>query len=241
MSEQEKKSAEARDTSEESGQESRFLPGGARLEARDITATYVVSGVLEQHVHQPTQKYAPPLHRPRRAEYFQDRAREQAWLLAHLHSGRIVTICGPGGMGKTALVVEVLWMLAPGDSPPADFPDGIVFHSFYGQPEAAVALEQLARTFGEDPLPTPRQAAQRALSSKTCLLVLDGAEEAQDLEQVLGVSGSCAVLVTSRSGPAGVGWQARPACTGWSGRSPEPGAGARCLRELCRARDQPEA
>ncbi len=197
MSEQEKQSAEARDMSEERGQESRFLPG-ARLEARDITATYVVSGVLEQHIHLPAQKYAPPLHRPRRAEYFQDRAREQAWLLAHLHSGRIVTICGPGGMGKTALVAEVLWMLAPGDSPPADFPDGIVFHSFYGQPEAMVALEQLARTFGEDPLPTPRQAAQRALSGKQFLLVLDGAEEAENLEQVLSVCASCAVLVTSR-------------------------------------------
>src|SRR5262249_33832793 len=119
-------------------------------------------------------------------------------LLADLQPGRVVTVCAAGGMGKTALVAEVLWTLAPGVSPPATFPDGIVFHSFYGQPEATVALEQLARTFGEDPLPTPAEAARRALGGKRALLVLDGAEESQDLEQVLAVSGSCAVLVTSR-------------------------------------------
>jgi hypothetical protein len=118
--------------------------------------------------------------------------------LDRLHLGQIVTISGPGGMGKTALVAEVLWSLAPGDSPPTRFPHGIIFHSFYGRPEAAVALEQLARTIGEDPLPTPAEAARRALGGKRALLILDGAEEAQDLEQVLSVCASCAVLVTSR-------------------------------------------
>ena len=190
----------ASSTPEQGGLESRFIPG-AHIEARDITAINVVSGVqniAEQHVHLPGQKYVPPLQLPRRAEHFQDRASECAWLLAHLQPGQIVTICGPGGMGKTALVAEVLWTLAPGDNPPKRFPHGIVFHSFYGRPEAAVALEQLARTFGEDPLPTPKQAAQRALSNKHVLLVLDGAEEAENLEQVLSVCASCAVLVTSR-------------------------------------------
>ncbi len=204
MSEQEKPSDEAGSSSERSSepgdQESRFFPG-ARIEAEDIKATNVVSGaqhIGEQHIHLPAQHYALPLQLPRRSEHFQDRVSERTWLLAHLHPGRIVTICGPGGMGKTALVAEVLWTLAPGDSPPAAFPHGIVFHSFYGRPEAAVALEQLARTFGEDPLPSPAEAARRALGGKCALLVLDGAEEAQNLEQVLAVSGSCAVLVTSR-------------------------------------------
>jgi len=182
---------------------SRFLPGGD-IQAETVAGTNVVSGaqlIGQQHIHVhgvPGQPRIPPLLRPRRAEHFQDRAAEQAWLLAHLHPGRIVTVCGPGGMGKTALVAEVLWTLAPGDRPPASFPHGIVFHSFYGRPEAAVALEQLARSFGEDPLPTPAQAAQRALSGKQVLLVLDGVEEAEHLEQVLTVCASCAVLVTSR-------------------------------------------
>jgi tetratricopeptide (TPR) repeat protein len=194
MSEQEKGPDTVGSVSEYGGQESRFLPG-TRLEARDIIATNVAN---VQYIHLPGQKYVPPLQLPRRSEHFQDRVSERSWLLAHLQPGQIVTLCGPGGMGKTALVAEILWTLAPFDSPPAAFPHGIVFHSFYGRPEAAVVLEQLARTFGEDPLPTPAQAAQRALSGKHVLLVLDGAEEAENLEQVLAVCASCAVLVTSR-------------------------------------------
>jgi len=194
MSEQERNLDTAGSGSEYGDQQSRFLPG-ARIEARDITATNVAN---VQHIHLSGQNYVPPLQLPRRAEHFQNRVTEQAWLLAHLQPGQIVTLCGPGGMGKTALVAEVLWSLAPFDSPPAAFPHGIVFHSFYGQPEAAVALEQLARTFGEDPLPTPAEAARRVLGGKHVLLVLDGVEEAEHLEQVLSVCASCAVLVTSR-------------------------------------------
>ena len=199
MSEQERNLGTADSGSGYGDQHSRFLPGG-RIEAEEIKATNVanVQHIAEQHIHLAGQKYPPPLHRPRRAEHFQDRVSERSWLLAHLQPGQIVTLAGPGGMGKTALVAEILWTLAPFDNPPAAFPHGIVFHSFYGRPEAAIALEQLARTFGEDPLPTPMQAAQRALSGKHVLLVLDGAEEAENLEQVLAVCASCAVLVTSR-------------------------------------------
>ena len=117
MSEQEKGPDTVGSVSEYGDQESRFLPGARRIEARDITATNVVSGdqyiaVQQIHVHGvPGQPRIPPLLRPRRAEHFQDRAAEQAWLLDRLHPGQIVTISGPGGMGKTALVAEVLWSL----------------------------------------------------------------------------------------------------------------------------------
>ena len=139
-----------------------------------------------------------PLQRPHRTAYFIDREQEQAWLQDNLKLGRIVTVCGPGGMGKTALIAEVLWGLSPGNDPPGIFPEGIVFYSFYQQPETAIAMEQIARTFGEEPLPTPAHAAQRALSGRNALLVFDGAEEAANLKQVLEVCGSCAVLVTSQ-------------------------------------------
>jgi hypothetical protein len=97
----------------------------------------------------------PPLQRPLRAEYFTDREQEQRWLLDLLASGKIVTLCGPGGMGKTALIAEVLWKLFQNETPSDTFRDGLIFHSFYRQPEAAIALEQIARLFGEEPLPTP--------------------------------------------------------------------------------------
>ena len=46
--------------------------------------------------------------------------------------------------------------------------------------------------------PAPRDAALQALAGKTALLVLDGAEAADDLPAVLAVAGSCGVLITTR-------------------------------------------
>ena len=78
---------------------------------------------------------AKPLHRPRRAAHFTGREEELARLLDALAPGRAVTVHAPGGMGKTALVAELVARCAPGEEPPEAFPDGIVFYSFYGQPE----------------------------------------------------------------------------------------------------------
>ena len=77
-------------------------------------------------------------------------------------------------------------------------PDGILFYSFYGRPQPALALEAIACAYGEDPRPTPRDAARRALAGKRALLILDGTEETDDLRAVLDVRGACGVLVTSR-------------------------------------------
>ena len=139
-----------------------------------------------------------PLQKPRRTEHFTGRAAELATLLDELQPSKTATLCGPGGMGKSALAAEALWTLAPGDEPPARFPDGILFHTFYHQPQAALALEAIARAYGVDPRPSPRDAARLALSGRTALLVLDGAEAADDLEAVLEVAGNCGVLITTR-------------------------------------------
>ncbi|MEM7126269.1 MAG: hypothetical protein AAF702_08090 [Chloroflexota bacterium] len=139
-----------------------------------------------------------PLQRPEPVEHFQDRKTELAQLLDDLQPGQVATLCGPGGMGKTALASKAIWQLAPGNDPPARFPDGILFHSFYNQPGADAALEHIARSYGME-LDGPAQAAaQRALSGRTALLVLGGTEEADDLPKVLTIRNRCGVLVTSR-------------------------------------------
>ena len=140
-----------------------------------------------------------PLQLPPRAEHFTGRQAELAQLLADLQPGRVVTLCGPGGIGKTALAAEAIWTLVPADGPPERFPDGIIFHSFYNQPQAALALEAIARACGEEPRPSPAAAARRVLAGQRALLVLDGAESADDLPAVLAVRGGCGVLVTSRA------------------------------------------
>ncbi len=174
-------------------------PSGS-IQAKTIIAHNLVSG-MQINYHGsggPSQKPMPPLQRPPHVEHFVDRERERTKLLTDLKPGRIVTICGPGGMGKTALMAEILWTLAPGDTPPEVFPDGIFFYSFYRQPNATIALEQIARTFGEEPLPTPALAAQRALSRRHALLVLDGADEADQLELILDIRADNALLLTSQ-------------------------------------------
>ncbi len=138
-------------------------------------------------------RYEPPRHLPPLDEYFVDRKVLLTWLREQLHPGKVVTLCGSGGIGKSALARQ-----AVGQLDPERFPDGILFHSFYQQPDPTLALEYIARTFGVDPTPTPEIAAQLALAGKRALLMLDGTEEADDLRPVLRVRGECGVLITSR-------------------------------------------
>lgn len=56
-----------------------------------------------------------PLQKPPRAQHFVGREDELSSLLNDLQPGRVVTICGPGGMGKTALAAEAVWQLSPGN------------------------------------------------------------------------------------------------------------------------------
>ena len=140
-----------------------------------------------------------PLQLPPRAEHFTGREHELAQLLQNLQPGRVVTLCGPGGIGKSALAAEAIWQITQGKTPPESFPDGVIWHSFYTEPQADLALENIARVFGEEPRPTPRDAAQRALAGRQVLVLLDGSEDADDLGNVLAVTSTCGVIVTSRS------------------------------------------
>ncbi|MBN1992950.1 MAG: tetratricopeptide repeat protein [Anaerolineae bacterium] len=186
------------------------LPGqqsaqGSNIAQADHGGIAVVGDGNVIHTGQP---YRPPLQRPPRAEHFTDRETELATLLEQLRPGHVCTLCGPGGIGKTALAAEVLWTLAPGEELPAHFPDGVFYHTFYNQPQADLALESLALAFGEEVKPNPQAAARRALAGRAALLLLDGAEDADNLPAVLDVKGQCGVLITSRKhGDAPAAWQ----------------------------------
>jgi hypothetical protein len=140
-----------------------------------------------------------PLLRPQRVVHLVDRKKEIEQVLSWLAPGVNVTICGPGGIGKTAIASAVTWQLAPESDAPEGFPHGILFHDFNVDREVAVALRQICYSYDEEPEPNPFQAAFRVLANKRALVVLDGAENADDLERILQVAGSCGVLVTSQS------------------------------------------
>ena len=139
-----------------------------------------------------------PLQRPPRPTYFTGREEELTQLQAILQPGEVVMLYGPGGVGKSTLAAELLWRLAPNDSPPEVFPDGFVYHNFYTQPQPDLAFEKFAHTFGQKAQPSPVAAAQRVLSKRKALLILDGAEVADDLSAILAVRDQCGVLITSR-------------------------------------------
>jgi len=143
-------------------------------------------------------KFTPPLLRPPKVENFINRDKELSKLLKDLQPGRKITLCGPGGIGKSALASKVIWKLAPDNKPSNRFPAGIIWHDFYTEPRVNIALEKIAKLFGEEPKPTPAEAAQKALSGKQALILLDGAEDADDLPLILNLLDNCCALVTTR-------------------------------------------
>ena len=153
---------------------------------------------LQDKVAQQTQALVPPLQRPDRVEKFIGHEEELAQLLKNLQPGKIVTLHGLGGVGKSALAAEAVWQMTPADIPPDNFPDGVIYHNLYNQPRVDIALEGIARLFYEAPRPTAYDAAEKALAERKVLLVLDGVEQADDLPGLLAVRGNCGVLLITR-------------------------------------------
>ncbi|CAK8717940.1 hypothetical protein GCAAIG_07390 [Candidatus Electronema halotolerans] len=137
----------------------------------------------------PVIPHDPPLLEP----CFLHREEELAWLNERLHPGKVVAVCGPGGMGKSALAAQAVSKLEP-----SRFPDGIIFHSFYHQPSAEQALQAVCAAFKVEAKTNLVGGARQALSGRKALLMLDGTEEADDLQAVLRLRGQCGVLITSR-------------------------------------------
>ncbi|MCI5219303.1 MAG: ATP-binding protein, partial [Candidatus Electrothrix sp. LOE2] len=57
---------------------------------------------------------------------FLGRDTELAELVEQLQPGKVIAVCGPGGMGKSALAAQAVSRLEE-----SRFPDGIIFHTFY--------------------------------------------------------------------------------------------------------------
>ncbi|MCP4542853.1 MAG: ATP-binding protein, partial [Chloroflexi bacterium] len=70
-----------------------------------------------------------PLQRPKQADHLVGREELLNDVLDTLQPGKVVTLCGPGGIGKTALASRIAWELSPDGKPPTLFPDGLLFFS----------------------------------------------------------------------------------------------------------------
>ncbi len=113
-------------------------------------------------------------------------------------TARLLTLTGPGGIGKTRLAVQAGAELID------HFVDGVFFVDLAPVRESEAVLSAIAQTIGlrensERPL---RQELSRQLGGKTMLLLLDNFEQVRDaanlVVQLLGDCPKMKLLVTSR-------------------------------------------
>jgi predicted ATPase/DNA-binding SARP family transcriptional activator len=115
------------------------------------------------------------------------------------HRVRLLTLVGPGGVGKTRLA------LAAAENWQAGFADGACFVDLSPVRDAALALSSVARALGLHQ-PGPGTSMERVLHAHLCerqmLLVLDNCEQVLDLAQAIAhLVAECTqitVLCTSR-------------------------------------------
>ena len=111
--------------------------------------------------------------------------------------GRLVTLTGPGGVGKTRLAVAV------GERVSERFDAGTLFVALEEVSEPELVLAAIGRAMGADlaGLDAPVEALVEQLGDGRWLLILDNLEQvlavARDLDQLLARCPGLAILVTS--------------------------------------------
>jgi predicted ATPase/DNA-binding XRE family transcriptional regulator len=113
-------------------------------------------------------------------------------------AARLVTLTGPGGVGKTTLALAVARAVA------ADFPDGVTVAELAPVREARLVLPTLARALGGRQLSGPvADAVAARLGDRRHLVVLDNVEHvldaAPEVADLLARCPGLAVLATSRA------------------------------------------
>ncbi|MFZ1993569.1 MAG: BTAD domain-containing putative transcriptional regulator, partial [Solirubrobacteraceae bacterium] len=114
------------------------------------------------------------------------------------HEARLVTLTGPGGVGKTRLALDVIRTLE------ASFADGVGWVELAGVARPDDVGMTIARALTVTPLPgeSPREALCRYLAGKRLLLAVDNFEHVLEAAELLAeLHATCqelALLVTSR-------------------------------------------
>lgn len=135
---------------------------------------------------------------------FVGRVQQTRELLKLVQNNRLVTVLGPGGVGKSRLALEVGWLDAE------HHPDGTWWVDLTNLPRAGDLWGKLAGVLRVvvPPAMAPAEAVSRFLSARRCLLLLDNAEGIAEelgplLNELLESAIGTTAVVTSRA-PLGV-------------------------------------
>jgi predicted ATPase/DNA-binding CsgD family transcriptional regulator len=144
---------------------------------------------------------APPApgNLPAEPNSFIGRERDLSELALLLSDVRALTLCGPGGIGKTRLAVRLACDLVP------EFPDGAWLVELADTADAELLPRRVAATFGirEEPDRPLIATLAEALRARRLLIVLDTCEHIVDacaelVQQLLASCPSLRVIATSR-------------------------------------------
>ncbi len=182
---------------------------------------------------------------PPRMTSFLGRERELEDLRGLLATNRLVTLTGPGGIGKTSLAVEVARSFVD------ELPDGTWFVPLDEVQDATLVLPIIARTLGlfDGPDRPAAEGLGRYLEGRSTLLVIDNFEHlmpaAGDVAALLRATRGTRIVATSRAPLRIAGEQEYPvrpleACATLFGQRAravrpgwEPGADRAMVDEIC--------
>jgi predicted ATPase/DNA-binding CsgD family transcriptional regulator len=129
---------------------------------------------------------------PAEPNSFVGRERDLGDLRLLLTSVRALTLCGPGGIGKTRLAIRLGWQLAD------EFPDGVWIVEFADNADPALAAGQVASVLGvgDEPDRPITATLADALRGRQLLLILDTCEHVVDAiaDLVRGLIAACPLL-----------------------------------------------
>lgn len=142
----------------------------------------------------------PPSNLPTRLTSFVGRTEEIAEVAKLLDTSRLVTLTGPGGIGKTRLAIEVA------DRVLFRFPGGVWWIDLAALTDPDLVVAEAAKTLGVSLQPeTPLiESIARSLAHREALLVVDNCEHLSSavgdmVGSVLRGAGRVRILATSRS------------------------------------------